>query len=118
MSDAGVRAMVTIPTLLEKVREAMELMPGGGGQLVVATDGSGAQEEALPFDVLSLHKLLAREYTRRTPRLPRPDPDQLAILPYSSGTTGLPKGVRLTHRNMVANLCQMHHPEILPSKSG
>jgi acyl-CoA synthetase (AMP-forming)/AMP-acid ligase II len=30
----------------------------------------------------------------------------LALLPYSSGTTGLPKGVRLTHRNLVANVCQ------------
>jgi acyl-CoA synthetase (AMP-forming)/AMP-acid ligase II len=27
-------------------------------------------------------------------------------LPYSSGTTGLPKGVRLTHTNLVANVCQ------------
>ena len=31
----------------------------------------------------------------------------LAVLPYSSGTTGLPKGVMLTHRNLVANLCQV-----------
>ena len=31
----------------------------------------------------------------------------LAVLPYSSGTTGLPKGVMLTHRNLVANLCQI-----------
>ena len=29
-----------------------------------------------------------------------------AALPYSSGTTGLPKGVMLTHRNLVANLVQ------------
>jgi acyl-CoA synthetase (AMP-forming)/AMP-acid ligase II len=30
----------------------------------------------------------------------------IAALPFSSGTTGLPKGVRLTHRNLVANLEQ------------
>ena len=32
----------------------------------------------------------------------------LAVLPYSSGTTGFPKGVMLTHRNLVANLCQIN----------
>ncbi|OPX13246.1 AMP-binding protein [Mycobacterium sp. AT1] len=31
----------------------------------------------------------------------------VAVLPFSSGTTGVPKGVRLTHRNVVANLVQM-----------
>lgn len=36
------------------------------------------------------------------------DPDvDLAVLPYSSGTTGLAKGVMLTHRNLVANLQQV-----------
>ena len=33
--------------------------------------------------------------------------NDLAVLPYSSGTTGLPKGVMLTHRNLVANICQI-----------
>jgi acyl-CoA synthetase (AMP-forming)/AMP-acid ligase II len=31
----------------------------------------------------------------------------VAVMPYSSGTTGLPKGVMLTHRNLVANLVQI-----------
>ena len=30
----------------------------------------------------------------------------LAVIPYSSGTTGLPKGVMLSHRNLVANVLQ------------
>lgn len=32
--------------------------------------------------------------------------EDIVVLPYSSGTTGLPKGVELTHRNLVANLTQ------------
>jgi acyl-CoA synthetase (AMP-forming)/AMP-acid ligase II len=37
---------------------------------------------------------------------PTVSPDDIAALPYSSGTTGLSKGVQLTHRNLVANLLQ------------
>ena len=33
--------------------------------------------------------------------------EDLVALPYSSGTTGLPKGVMLTHHNLVANIRQM-----------
>jgi acyl-CoA synthetase (AMP-forming)/AMP-acid ligase II len=35
------------------------------------------------------------------------DPSDIVTLPYSSGTTGLPKGVMLTHRNLIANILQI-----------
>jgi acyl-CoA synthetase (AMP-forming)/AMP-acid ligase II len=41
-----------------------------------------------------------------TPEEVKVDPGELAVLPYSSGTTGLMKGVMLSHRNLVANIEQ------------
>lgn len=42
--------------------------------------------------------------------------EDLVALPYSSGTTGWPKGVMLSHYNMVAMLCLMEATEVLKSE--
>ena len=42
----------------------------------------------------------------------------LAALPFSSGTTGLPKGVMLTHSNLVSNVYQLLGPDAGPMVSG
>jgi len=38
-----------------------------------------------------------------------PKPDTLAVIMYTSGTTGMPKGVMLTHENMIASVTGITH---------
>lgn len=93
LRDSGARYLVTIPHFLENAQKAAEA--SGVEEVFVF----GEAEGATPFAALLQHEHDVPDVTI--------DPaEDLVVLPYSSGTTGLPKGVMLTHRNLVANLCQ------------
>jgi acyl-CoA synthetase (AMP-forming)/AMP-acid ligase II len=92
--DAGARLLVTVPPLVEVARQAIE------GTVVRELIVFGQADRATPFASL----LADRVTVDPTPIDPSTD---LAVLPYSSGTTGMSKGVMLTHRNLVANLTQL-----------
>ncbi|MEU0466186.1 AMP-binding protein [Amycolatopsis sp. NPDC006131] len=83
-----------------------------GARLLIAAEPvvDKALEVAGEVFVLGEHPR-ARSFTSLFTDGPAPELDldpatSVAVLPFSSGTTGIPKGVRLTHRNLVANLAQ------------
>ncbi len=94
LKDSSARFLVTVPSCVEKAAAAAEY--ANIEELFVF----GEAANATSFDSL----LVDNGRTEQVAINPRED---LVVLPYSSGTTGLPKGVMLTHHNLVANLCQM-----------
>jgi acyl-CoA synthetase (AMP-forming)/AMP-acid ligase II len=93
LKDSGARFLVTVPACVEKVSQAAR--DAGIEELFVF----GSADGATSFDTLMIDNGRLDQV--------EVDPEDLVALPYSSGTTGLPKGVMLTHRNLVANICQM-----------
>ena len=95
LGDSGAKYLVTIPALLERAREAAE------GKTLSELFVFGEAEGATPFASLLEGGADGPPPVQLDPR------EDLVVLPYSSGTTGVCKGVMLTHRNLVANLAQI-----------
>jgi 4-coumarate--CoA ligase len=95
LTDAGADWLFTVSALLPAAREAAERTGIPASRLVVLDGADGHP---------SLADLLAMGAP--APRVSFDPATHVAVLPYSSGTTGRPKGVMLSHRNLVANVEQ------------
>jgi acyl-CoA synthetase (AMP-forming)/AMP-acid ligase II len=95
LRDSSARWIVTVSPLLATARRAAELA-GGVAEIFVCDEAPGHRS------VLDMLGSTAPEPAVTI------DPDEdVAALPYSSGTTGVPKGVMLTHRSIATNLAQL-----------
>jgi acyl-CoA synthetase (AMP-forming)/AMP-acid ligase II len=93
LKDSGAKILITISLFLDRATAAAEKSPVD--EIIVL---DGAEGHANLFDLLGADAPSVQVDV---------DPaNDLVTLPYSSGTTGLPKGVMLTHRNLVANVAQ------------
>jgi len=99
VENSGAGLLATTPALLDKAREAVA---GLGVRLVLV---GGEDPTCLSYSDLVRH-------TGSAPTDARPGPEDICVLPYSSGTTGVPKGVKLTHRNLVAQMVQIAAPQV------
>ncbi|MYX38428.1 MULTISPECIES: 4-coumarate--CoA ligase family protein [unclassified Streptomyces] len=95
LRDSGASWIVTVSPLLETARKAAE-QAGGVREILVCDSAEGHRS------VLDLLGSTAPE-----PVIAFDPGEDVAALPYSSGTTGVPKGVMLTHRNIATNLAQL-----------
>lgn len=102
LNDAGAKFLLTIPQFIESALEAARQSP------VKEVFVLGEAEGATPLQELMIPGGEIPEVAI--------EPDDVIALPYSSGTTGLPKGVVLTHRNLVGNMFQSD--AVLPLDEG
>lgn len=95
LKDSASRWIVTVSPLLETARRAAEL--AGGVEEIFVCDSAPGHRSLL--DMLGS--------TAPEPVIDIDPVEDVAALPYSSGTTGIPKGVMLTHRQIATNLAQL-----------
>jgi acyl-CoA synthetase (AMP-forming)/AMP-acid ligase II len=93
LRDAGAQWLLTFAALAPRAREASQ------GTAVREIFSLGGAPGTTPFAVLLGEN-------GPFPKVGIDPTEDLLALPYSSGTSGLAKGVMLTHRNVVAQICQ------------
>ncbi|XP_020710124.2 4-coumarate--CoA ligase 1-like isoform X2 [Athalia rosae] len=104
LANSEAKAVITTAELGYTVLRAAKSSMPDKFPLIVIDDGT----RSIPPGSIPFKDLIDRGKT--LPAVPSKPwtPDDVAVLPYSSGTTGLAKGVMLTHRNLINNMIQQN----------
>lgn len=92
LNDAKAEVLFTLPSLLEVAESAIE---GTAVEETVVIGSANNTTSMADLMTEPLDEQIAVDVSMHT-----------VVLPYSSGTTGLPKGVKLSHQNLVVNVDQ------------
>ena len=114
---SGSKVVATMPGILPTVREAARR--SRLVEKIVVMDTSDPQTATGDADLLSYSSLIAGSSSFPVLDHVTGAPDDVVVLPYSSGTTGLAKGVMLTNLSVGSNVLQLSHSELvhLPENS-
>lgn len=107
MSSA--KTIVALPENLKTIKDALNIAKLDIPIIVVKTNGAPTPEGTICFNELSEDVHADTNVLKKVRR----NPNDICFLPYSSGTTGLPKGVELSHNNIIANGEQVNEPAIV-----
>ena len=133
-TDAGVKGIIILNTFAYKLEEVVDKTDVDCILLAEVGDMLGALKGAIVDFMIKRVKKLVPEYNLpnavsfqqalkqgKQHAYDRPDlePQDIALLQYTGGTTGVAKGAALSHRNLVANIEQVAawmRPQLLPGK--
>jgi acyl-[acyl-carrier-protein]-phospholipid O-acyltransferase/long-chain-fatty-acid--[acyl-carrier-protein] ligase len=113
LQRAEVDLVVTAGAFRSKLSEKSPDFPWGDHVLDVADFLAAHSRADLAFR-LGLIRFLPTCWTLACMGLPKLGGEDEAALLFTSGSSGQPKGVRLSHRNILANLRQIDDADILP----
>jgi len=106
LKDSGSTALITSSSLLPTALEALKDVPAISAQNVFLVDGDKHDKYVTVEQLIQLGRNSGRKVEQL--RLKKGEGmKRLAFICYSSGTTGLPKGVMISHYNIIANVLQI-----------